>query len=37
MLVKKVKLVAVGNPVAYPKKEKAMIVTDEFGNDITAG
>ena len=37
MLVKKVKLVAVGNPVAYPKKENGMIVKDEFGNDVTAG
>ena len=37
MLVKKVKLVAVGNPVAYPKKENGMIVKDEFGIDVTAG
>ena len=37
MLVKKVKLVAVGDPVAYPKRENGMIVKDGFGNDITAG
>ena len=37
MLVKKVKLVAIGEPVAYPKKENGMIVKDEFGNDVTAG
>ena len=37
MLVKKVKLVAIGEPVAYPKKENGMIVKDEFGHDVTAG
>ena len=37
MLVQKVKLTIVGEPVAYPKKENGMIVRDENGNDVTAG
>ena len=37
MLVKKVKFSAIGEPVAYPKKENGMIVKDENGNDITGG
>jgi hypothetical protein len=37
MLVKKVKLVVIGEPVAYPKRENGMIVKDENGNDVTAG
>ena len=37
MLVQKVKLTVVGEPVAYPKRENGMIVKDENGNDVTAG
>ena len=37
MLVQKVKLTVVGEPVAYPKRENGMIAKDENGTDIIAG
>ncbi|MBR5068105.1 MAG: hypothetical protein IKX25_01755 [Bacteroidales bacterium] len=37
MLVQKVKLTVVGEPVAYPKRENGMIAKDANGNDVIAG